>query len=364
MLRRPGRGPGGGADGAPSGRRGLALASRGKSIASTLLTVLATLFGLALLTFVIGRTMPIDPVLAIVGDRASPEVEAAIREELGLDRSVLVQFGIYLRDLLQGDLGRSVMTGDPVMQDILRFFPASMELATTAMVIALALGVPLGMLAAAHQNSIFDNVLRVIGLLGYSIPVFVLALICLLVFYAKLGIAPGTGSQGIIYQGMVPPRTGMITVDAALDGQWGAFRDALSYLAMPAILLAFITLSMIVRMTRAFMLEALSGEYIVTARAKGLSQARILWRHGLGNIAGRLLTVLAVIYASLLEGTVLTETVFSRPGLGLYLTRSLMNADMNAVLGATLVIGIVYVTLNLLADLGQRALDPRARGRA
>ncbi|WP_373357055.1 ABC transporter permease [Pseudoroseicyclus sp. CXY001] len=336
-------------------------AARGRGAASTLLGGLATLFGLAILTFIIGRTMPIDPVLAIVGDKATPEVEARIREALGLDRSLLVQFWIYLRDLLQGDLGRSVMTGDPVTQDIMRFFPASLELATSAMVLALLFGIPLGILAAAHQNSFFDNAMRVIGLLGYSVPVFVLALICLLVFYAQLGIAPGTGAQGIIYQGMVPHRTGMITVDAALDGQWGAFWDALSYLAMPAILLAFITLSMIVRMTRAFMLEALSGEYIVTARAKGLSKTRILWRHGLGNVAGRLFTVLAVIYASLLEGTVLTETVFSRPGLGLYLTRSLLNADMNAVLGATLVIGVVYVTLNLLADLAQRLLDPRAR---
>ncbi len=335
--------------------------ARGGGIASSLIGILVTLFGLVLLTFVIGRTMPIDPVVAIIGDKAPPGVAERIREELGLDRSLIEQFWIYLTKLLQGDLGRSVMTGQPVTTDILQFFPSTLELATSAMIIALLVGVPLGILAAARQDSIFDNAVRVISLIGYSVPVFVLALVCLLVFYAKLGIAPGTGQQGIVYQGMVPFRTGMIVLDAALDGQWDAFWDALAYLAMPALLLAFITMSLIVRMTRAFMLEALSGEYIVAARAKGISETRILWRHGLGNIAGRLVTVIAVIYAGLLEGTVLTETVFSRPGLGFYLTRSLLNADMNAVLGATLVIGVIYVCLNLLADLAQQLLDPRAR---
>jgi peptide/nickel transport system permease protein len=327
--------------------------------ASGLLGVLVTLFGLVLLTFLIGRTMPIDPVVAIVGDKAPADVVERIRLELGLDEPLIVQFWIFLKNLLRGDLGTSVMTGQPVTNDILQFFPSTLELATSAMVIALAIGIPLGILAAARQDSIFDNLVRVISLVGQSLPVFVLALICLLVFYVKLGIAPGTGQQDVIFQGMVPFRTGMIVLDSALDGQWDAFRDALAYLAMPALLLAYITMSIITRMTRAFMLEALSGEYVTTARAKGLSEARILWRHGLGNIAGRLVTVIAVIYAGLLEGTVLTETVFSRPGLGFYLTRSLLNADMNAVLGATLVIGVIYVGLNLLADVAQRLLDPR-----
>lgn len=326
---------------------------------SSLLGVLVTLFGLILLTFLIGRTMPIDPVVAIVGDKAPAEVVERIRRELGLDESLLVQFWIYLQNLLRGDLGTSVMTSQPVTTDILQFFPATLELATSAMIVALLLGVPLGIMAAARQDSIFDNVVRVISLVGQSLPVFVLALICLLIFYVKLGIAPGTGQQHVVFQGMVPFTTGMIVLDSALDGQWDAFWDAISYLAMPALLLAFITMSTIARMTRAFMLDALSGEYIVAARAKGLSEARILWRHGLGNIAGQLVAVIAVVYAGLLEGTVLTETVFSRPGLGLYLTRSLLNADMNAVLGATLVIGTIYVGLNLLADVAQRLLDPR-----
>lgn len=335
------------------------VAAQVRGAVSNLLGVLVTLFGLVLLTFLIGRTMPIDPVVAIVGDKAPAEVVEKLRLELGLDEPLIVQFWIYLKNLLQGDLGRSVMTGQPVTVDIVQFFPSTIELATTAMIIALLVGVPLGIMAAARQDSIFDNVVRVISLLGQSLPVFVLALICLLVFYVKLGITPGTGQQDVIFQGMVPFRTGMIVLDSALDGQWDAFWDALAHLAMPALLLAYITMSIITRMTRTFMLDALSGEYITTARAKGLSEARILWRHGLGNIAGRMVTVIAVIYAGLLEGAVLTETVFSRPGLGLYLTRSLLNADMNAVLGATLVIGVIYVCLNLLADLAQRLLDPR-----
>lgn len=330
-----------------------------RASSSRLSGVAMTLFGLILVTFLIGRAMPIDPVMAIVGDRASPDVVARVRLELGLDKSLFEQFWIYLQHLVQGDLGRSVMTGQPVTQDVLQFFPATLELATSAMLIALFFGVPLGVLAAAWQGSYFDTAVRVISLFGQSVPIFVLALICLLVFYVKLDIAPGTGQQDVIFQGMVPVVTGMVVVDAALDGQWEAFWDALAHLAMPALLLAYFSLSVIARMTRTFMLDALSGEYIVAARAKGLSGARILWRHGFGNIAGRLVTVLALTYASLLEGAVLTETVFSWPGLGLYLTRSLLNADMNAVLGATLVIGAIYVGLNLLADTLQRWLDPR-----
>jgi peptide/nickel transport system permease protein len=323
--------------------------------------VLATLFGLVLITFLIGRAMPIDPVIAIVGDHAPPDVIAHVRVELGLDRPLYVQFAIYLRNLLSGDLGHSVMTSQPVTADIAHFFPATLELATVAIIIAILLGVPLGVMAAARQGSHFDHAVRVISLAGQSIPVFVLGLLALLIFYVKLGIAPGTGQVDVAYEGMVPSVTGMLVVDSALDGQWDVFQDALAHLAMPALILAYFSLSIIARMTRAFMLDALAGEYIVTARAKGLSSMRILWRHGFGNIAVPLITVIALAYAGLLEGAVLTETVFSWPGIGLYLTESLLNADMNAVLGATLVIGCVYVGLNILADLAYKLLDPRVR---
>jgi len=324
-------------------------------------SVAITLFGLILVTFLIGRAMPIDPTLAIVGDHAPPDVVAKVRADLGLDQPLIVQFWIYLEHLVHGDLGRSVMTQNLVTTDIAHFFPATLELATTAIIIAILIGVPLGVVAAARQGSRFDHVVRVISLAGQSVPIFVLGLLCLLLFYVKLGIAPGTGQQDVLYEGMVPDVTGMRVLDAALDADWDAFWDALAHLAQPALVLAYFSLSIITRMTRAFMLEALAGEYIVAARAKGLSPARILWRHAFGNIMVPLITVIALAYAGLLEGAVLTETVFSWPGLGLYLTGSLLNADMNAVLGATLVVGAVYVGLNLLADLAYRLLDPRVR---
>ncbi len=323
--------------------------------------ILVTLFGLILMTFLIGRAIPIDPARAMLGDRAPPQVVAQLRTELGLDKPLIEQFWIYLKHMAAGDFGTSVMTSRPVVQDIAHFFPATLELATTALLISLLVGVPLGMIAAARQGSTSDHIVRVVSLAGQSTPVFVLALICLLVFYVKLDIAPGTGRQDILFQGTVPDVTHILLIDAALAGEWDAFGDALSHLAMPALLLAFYSLSTITRMTRTFMLDALSGEYIVAARARGLSASRVLWRHAFPNVLGRLVAVIALVYAGLLEGSVLTETVFSWPGLGLYLTLSLLNADMNSVLGTTLIVGILYVGFNLLADLAYRIIDPRVR---
>ncbi len=320
-----------------------------------------TLFGLILVTFLIGRAMPIDPVIAIVGDHATPDVIARVRLQLGLDDPLWEQFIIYLRNLLQGDLGNSVMTSHPVTADIAHFFPATLELATAAIIVAVVFGIPLGVFAAAWQGSRFDHVVRVISLTGQSVPIFVLGLLSLLVFYAKLGIAPGTGQLDVAYEGLVPRVTGMLVIDAALAQDWDSFWDALAHLAQPALVLAYFSMAYITRMTRAFMIESLAGEYVITARAKGLSAARVLWRHAFGNIAVRLVTVLALAYAGLLEGAVITETVFSWPGIGLYLNVSLLNADMNAVLGATLVIGMVYLVLNLLADVAYHLLDPRVR---
>jgi len=337
------------------------LGPRVRASVSGISAVFATLLGLILVTFLIGRAMPVDPVLAIVGDRATPDVIARVRLELGLDKPLLVQFWIYLQHLAHGDFGTSVMTGQSVLADIAQYFPATLELATAAIIVSVFVGVPLGVLSAARAGSRIDAVARIVSLMGQSIPAFVLALVCLLVFYVKLGIAPGVGQQDVAYEGMLTPVTGALVIDAAMDGQWDIFRDALAHLAMPALMLAFISMSLITRMTRTFMLDALAGEFIVTARAKGLSPMRILWRHAFTNIAGRLVVVIALAYAALLEGSVLTETVFAWPGLGQYLTRSLLNADMNAVLGATLVIGAVYVGSNFLADVTYRLLDPRVK---
>lgn len=334
---------------------------RVRALAASLASVPITLFGLILITFLIGRVVPIDPVLAIVGDRAPQDVVARTRLELGLDRPLPEQFIRYVGQLAHGDFGRSVMTSNSVGTDIARFFPATLELATAALLIAVLLGVPLGVYAAVRQGRWVDTVIRVVCLSGHSVPIFVLALLALLVFYATLQWAPGPGRQSVVFDGMVDQRTGLLLLDCALAGEWEAFWDALKQIALPALVLGLSNMAYIARMTRAFMLESLQGEFVITAKAKGLSAAAVVWRHAFGNILVRLLTVIVLTYAGLLEGAVLTETIFSWPGLGQYLTGSLLNADMNAVLGATLVVGLTYVVLNLFSDLMYRVLDPRVR---
>jgi len=337
------------------------LPPRLRALAATAASIPITLLGLAVVTFFIGRVVPIDPVLAVVGDRAPADVVARARLELGLDQPLYAQFWRYLTDILSGRLGRSVMTSNPVWEDIGRYLPATFELATLAILVAAVLGIGLGVLAATRQGTWVDQAVRVFCLAGHSVPVFVLGLVSLLVFYAWLGWLPGPGRQGIVFQDMVEPVTGLLTVDAILAGDWPALWDAILHLIQPAGILAFFSLAYIARMTRAFMLAELRSEYVTTARAKGLSRTRIVWRHAFRNTLVPLTTVLFLTYAGLLEGAVLTETIFAWPGLGQYLTVSLLNADMNAVLGATLVVGLIYVVLNLLADLLYRLMDPRTR---
>lgn len=324
-------------------------------------SVALTFFGLLLVTFFIGRVVPIDPVLAVVGDRAPADVYERVRIELGLDLPLWQQFYLYVSKVLHGDLGRSVLTSNPVLADIARFFPATLELATVATLIGVAIGVPAGVFAAVHRGRLFDHVVRVVGLVGYSVPVFWLGLVGLLLFYAKLGWVAGPGRLDVAYDDLVDPVTGVILIDSAIAGEWEVFRNAFSHVILPAAILGYFSLAYISRMTRSFMLEQLRQEYITTARVKGLSEARIVWRHALGNIAVPLVTVIALSYANLLEGSVLTETVFAWPGLGQYITNSLLNADMNAVLGGTIVVGTIFVGINLLSDLLYRLLDPRAR---
>jgi peptide/nickel transport system permease protein len=320
-----------------------------------------TLLGLIFVTFVIGRVVPIDPVLAVVGDRALPETYARVRQELGIDLPVYQQFWLYLMKVLQGDFGISAMTSQPVLYDLGQFFPATLELATTATVIGVVIGIPLGVVAATHQGSWIDHATRVVGLIGYSIPVFWMGLIGLLVLYSWLDLVAGPGRLDVGYDGLVEPVTGLITIDSAISGDWDVFGNALSHLVLPASLLGYLTLAYVSRMTRSFMLQELHQEYILTARAKGVPERLVVWRHALGNIVVPLITVVALSYASLLEGAVLTETVFAWPGLGLYITRSLFNADMNAVLGGTILIGAIFVCLNVFCDMLYRLLDPRAR---
>ena len=331
------------------------------AVGRVLVSLVLTLLGLTVMTFVIGRLIPIDPVLAVVGDHASAEVYAHARVALGLDLPIPVQYLDYLGRLLHGDLGTSVITSRPVLQDILRVFPATVELSTLALLIGVGLGIPLGVTAAVHRGRWPDQAIRLGSLVGYSTPVFWLGLIGLLVLYARLGWVAGPGRLGIAYDDIVAPVTGLITADSALAGAWDVFGDALRHLVLPASILGYVSLATIARMTRSLMLGQLHQDYVLAARAKGLSRARIVWVHALGNVWPPLITVIALSYGSLLEGAVLTETVFAWPGLGLYMKDSLFNADLNAVLGGTLVVGIVYIGLNLLSDLCYPLLDPRAR---
>ncbi len=327
----------------------------------TLATLALTILGLLLITFVIGRVVPIDPVLKIVGDRALPEVYERVRQELGLHLPIWQQVLLYLQKVLSGDFGRSALTGQPVLTDIARFFPATVELATAATLLGVVLGVPMGVLAAVRQGRLPDHLVRVLGLVGYSVPVFWLGLMGLVLFYAKLGWVEGPGRLGVAFEDLLEPRTGLLLLDAAMAGEWEIFRNALGHLTLPAAILGYFSLAYISRMTRSFMLAELRQEYVTTARVKGVPEWRVVWRHALGNCLVPLVTVVALSYGSLLEGAVLTETVFAWPGLGRYITESLFNADMNAVLGGTIVVGCVFIGLNLLSDLLYRLLDPRAR---
>jgi peptide/nickel transport system permease protein len=331
------------------------------SAARLLLTLAVTFVGLLLVAFLIGRVVPIDPVLAVVGDRAPPDVYERARIELGLHLPLWQQFLLYLWDVLQGDFGTSVLTSRPVLEDIARVFPATLELATVATVLGVLFGIPMGVAAAVWQGRWPDHLVRVLGLVGYSVPVFWLGLMGLLLFYAKLGWVEGPGRLDVFYEDLVPARTGVILIDSAIAGEWDVFKNALAHVILPASILGYFSLAYIARMTRSLMLEQLRQEYVTTARVKGVPEWRIVWRHALANTAVPLITVIALSYGSLLEGSVLTETVFAWPGLGAYLTSSLLNADMNAVLGATIVVGCVFIGLNLLCDLLYRLLDPRAR---
>lgn len=340
------------------GRRGALWLKRAGRLA---LTVLATFLGLLIVTFMIGRIVPVDPVLAVVGDRAPQSVYDRVFLELGLDKPLWEQFWIWLKKVLAGDFGTSFLTKKPIIDDIARVFPATLELATVAIVIGTLAGVPMGVWAAVRQGRLVDQVVRVLGLVGYSAPIFWLGLLGLLVFYAKLGWVAGPGRIDIAYEYAFTPKTGLYLWDTATQGAWDAFGNALSHIILPATLLGYFSMAYISRMTRSFMLAELGQEYITTARVKGVPEWRIIWLQALRNAAVPLVTVIALSYAGLLEGSVLTETVFAWPGLGQYLTNSLQNADMNAVLGGTLVIGAIFVGLNLLSDLLYAMLDARVR---
>ena len=331
-----------------------ALLRSGLSFALMLLVLL-------LVTFLIGKAAPIDPVLQVVGDRASPEAYQEARQRMGLDQPIATQFVRYVADAAKGDLGRSTTTGRAVLEDLRQYFPATLELATLGILLGVVFGVPLGMLAAHQHNRWIDQLLRLVGLLGYSVPVFWLGLVGLLIFYARLGWVGGPGRLDDIYQYTVDSWSNLVLVDTLRAGNGEAFRNGLSHLVLPAALLGYFSLAYISRMTRAFFLEELGKEYVLTARVKGASELQVLVRHVLPNVAAPLVTVIALSYAVLLEGAVLTETVFSWPGIGLYVTNALFSADVAAVLGGTLLVGLCFVVLNTASDVLGYLMDPRTR---
>lgn len=335
------------------------------SLAAGFGSLAVTLLGLLAVTFLIGRVVPIDPVLSIVGERATQEQYDAVRLALGLDEPMWKQFVIYVTNALQGDLGTSIRTREPVLDEIARYFPATLELATLATVFGVLTGVPAGVLAATRPGSLADQIVRIVGLMGYSMPVFWLGLIGLLVFYGQLGWVGGPGRLDATYEMMLEftltQYTGMLLVDAALNGAWDVFGNAVSHIVLPAGLLGYVSMAYISRMTRSFMLNELGQEYITTARVKGMPEWRVIWVHAMRNVAVPLITVIALSYAYLLEGSVLTETIFAWPGLGSYITDALFAADMPAVLGGTVVVGAAFVVLNMASDILYRLVDPRAR---
>lgn len=337
------------------------MAGRLGGVASASLSILATFFGLFVITFFIGRVLPIDPVLAIIGEEADAETYARVARELGLDRPLVEQFFVYLGNVLQGDFGNARLTGNPVWSDIARAFPATIELSTFAIIIGTAIGIPLGVLSATNRGNVIDHIARFVMLLGYSTPVFWFGLIGLVVFYAWLGWVGGSGQLSLHYLDMVPRVTGFNTIDAALAGEWRIFGNALNHLILPASILGYASVAFIGRMTRSFMIEQLPQEYVIAARVKGLSQNAVVWRHAFRNIRVQLLTIVALAYGGLLEGTVLIESVFAWPGLGQYFTNALLVGDMNAVMASTLLIGVIFVGLNGLSDIFYRIFDPRTK---
>ena len=332
-----------------------------KAALRLILSVATTLLGLLLVTFIIGRLLPADPVLAVVGDHASESTIQAARIRLGLDKPIIVQFWIYLTNILQGDLGQSVRTGLPISQELLRVFPATLELATLGVLIGIVFGIPLGVWSAVRKDSYIDHLVRFVGLIGYSVPIFRLGLMGLMVLYFRLDWLPGPGRLDFGYEDLITPVTGLMTVDTLIAGDMEMFHNALAHLILPASLLGYFSLAYISRMTRSLMLGQLRQEYILTARVKGVPERAIIWKHAMRNILVPLLTVVALSYGNLLEGSVLTETVFAWRGLGLYITDSIFGQDMPAVLGGTVVVGTIFIIINMLTDVAYRVLDPRAR---
>jgi peptide/nickel transport system permease protein len=323
-----------------------------------LLGLLLVVFGVSLITFAISHLIPGDPARLIAGDRASDELVAGIRHQLGLDLPLYQQYGRYLLDLVQGDLGTSIRTNRPVLEDLQAFFPATLELAVVALFLAIVVGVPLGVLSAVYHNRAIDQIARTLAVTGISTPAFWLGLGAIVLFYGHLGWLPGGGR---LSEGLAPPTmiTGFYLIDALLAGNFSLFMDALKHLILPAATLGFVTLGVIARQIRSAMLDQLGEDYIRTARAYGLSRWTVILRHALPNALIPSVTVLGLTLGDLLYGAVLTETVFAWPGMGAYVVKSIQSLDFPAVMGFAILVSFIYVLLNMAIDLLYRVIDPR-----
>lgn len=331
-------------------------------IVRRLLLMIPVLIGITIVAFVVSHAVPADPIIANLGQRAQddPSIVARYRHEWGLDRPLPFQYLTYVWNLLHGDLGVSITSRRPVTTDLRQYFPATLELSTAATIFSVIVGIPLGVLAAVRRNRPADHISRLISLIGISTPVFWLGLLALIVFYYHFGWFPGSGQIDV---GIREPRTitGMLIVDSVLEGNWRAFSNGFLHLILPAVVLGSYTLGIVTRITRGSMLEVLAQDYIRTARAKGLRSATVVFRHALRNGIMPTLTLVGLAYGSLLSGAVLTETIFSWPGIGRYATSTAGTLDFPAIMGVALLTASIFVILNLIVDVLYGVLNPQIR---
>lgn len=328
-----------------------------------LVVLLPTFLGITILAFGLIRLVPGDPVLLMLGERGvSPEVHAQMKASLGLDQPVLTQYFSYLTKALQGDFGVSVVSKQTVWSEFWNRFPATLELGTVALLFAILLGIPAGILAAVKRNSAFDYTVIGSSLVGYSMPIFWWGLILILVFSVKLGLTPVSGRISVAYD--IPAVTGFLLIDTLLsDEGWPAFWDALRHLILPSIAMGTIPLAVIARMTRSSLLEVLGEDYIRTAKAKGLNGFQVVWIHALRNAMIPVLTVIGIMVGGIVTGAILTETIFSWPGIGKWLVKSVTSRDYPVIQGAILFIATMIIVINLLVDLSYAVVNPKMRGR-
>lgn len=329
---------------------------------SRLLTFIPTFIGVTLVSFAFIRLLPGDPIIVMAGERGlSEERYLELQEKFGFDRPLTVQFWEYLTGVVQGDLGESFVTNRPVWDEFFALFPATLELSICAIIIAILLGIPAGVIAAVNRGKFFDRALMSTALVGYSMPIFWWALLLIIVFSGNLGWTPVSGRIDLLY--FFPDTTGFMLIDSLLSGQDGAFLSAVRHLILPSIVLATIPLAVIARQTRSAMLEVLSEDYIRTARAKGLSARRVNGLHALRNAMIPVITVIGLSVGTLMAGAILTESIFSWPGIGKWMVDSIFRRDYPVVQGGLLLIALIVMLVNLIVDLLYGLINPRIRHR-